>query len=265
LKLAASNIAWTPDDNFEAYSALAEAGFSGLEVAPTRFVPEVPYSAKNLQKAQDFAEVAFNQATLRICSVQSIWFGRDEQIFGSQSERDFLLAHTRGAIDFAVALGSPHIVFGSPKNRKRKDSQDVGIGHEFLAACSYYAETKGVTIGLEASPKSYGANYITSTFEALLLVQSINSPSLKINLDLGAVIENREPISELASVLPFTSHVHVSEPHLRAVVDRAEHDELRRILTDGGYSGWVSLEMAPAELPTLKKSLNVVASAFSAE
>lgn len=265
MKLAASNIAWEPEDNFEAYSALTQAGFSGLEVAPTRLIPERPYSPKNIEKAKHFADVALEAASVRICSVQSIWFGQAEQIFGSQSERDLLLRQTEGAIDFASAIGSKHIVFGSPQNRRRENSQDVGIGHDFLAACAAYAENKGVIIGLEANPKSYGSNYITSTSEALLLVQSINSPSLRVNLDLGAVIENDEAIGDLAGVLPFTSHVHISEPHLRAVVQRAEHWELQRLLKEADYGGWVSLEMAPAGIPTLKKSLQVVASTFGFE
>jgi sugar phosphate isomerase/epimerase len=262
LRLAASNIAWGPEDNLEAYSALTQAGFSGLEVAPTRFVPDLPYSPKNIEKAKHFADLALEAASLRICSVQSIWFGRAEQIFGSQSERDLLLKYTEGAIDFASAIGSKHIVFGNPKNRRREYSQDIRIGHEFLAACAAYAEMRGVIIGLEASPKSYGSNYVTSTIEALALVQSINSRSLRVNLDLGAVIENNDAIGDLAGVLPFTSHVHISEPHLRAVVRRAEHQELQRLLKDAEYGGWVSLEMAPAGLSTLRKSLDTVASVF---
>lgn len=262
MRLAASNIAWSPEDNFEAYSALAQAGFSGLEVAPTRFIRNRPYTPKNIEKAQHFAEAALEAASLRICSVQSIWFGQAEQIFGSQSERELLLRQTQGAVDFASAIGSTHIVFGSPKNRQREYSQDVRIGHEFLAACAAYAEIRGVTIGLEANPKSYGSNYITSTLEALLVVQTINSPSLRVNLDLGAVIENEEAIADLAGVLPFTSHVHISEPHLRAVEERAEHRELQRLLKKVDYEGWVSLEMAPSGLATLKRSLQVVASAF---
>jgi sugar phosphate isomerase/epimerase len=265
LKLAASNIAWRTEDNLEVYSAMAQAGFSGLEVAPTRVVPERPYSPKNIQTVKKFAEVALNSAGLRICSVQSIWFGKEDQIFGSKHERDILLTHTRGAIDFASSIGSPHVVFGSPRNRRRDDSQDLRIGNEFLFACSTYAATQGVTIGLEANPKSYGSNYITSTSEALLLVQSINLPSLRVNLDLGTIIENEEDLADLAELIPFTSHVHISEPHLRAVVERPEHFELLRLLNEGDYQGWVSLEMAPAGLSTLRESIQVVASVFGLE
>lgn len=42
-KLAISNIAWHKNDDEAVYTAMQQAGFTGLEIAPTRIFPVEPY------------------------------------------------------------------------------------------------------------------------------------------------------------------------------------------------------------------------------
>ena len=42
-QLAISNIAWQKDDDETVYAAMQQAGFTGLELAPTRIFSEAPY------------------------------------------------------------------------------------------------------------------------------------------------------------------------------------------------------------------------------
>ena len=42
-KLAISNIAWHKNDDEAVYTAMQQAGFTGLEIAPTRIFPVQPY------------------------------------------------------------------------------------------------------------------------------------------------------------------------------------------------------------------------------
>lgn len=44
MKLAVSNIAWKEQHDEAVYALMRHYGFTGLEIAPTRFFPEVPYS-----------------------------------------------------------------------------------------------------------------------------------------------------------------------------------------------------------------------------
>ena len=44
MKLAVSNIAWKEQHDEAVYTLMRHYGFTGLEIAPTRFFPEVPYS-----------------------------------------------------------------------------------------------------------------------------------------------------------------------------------------------------------------------------
>lgn len=48
-QLAISNIAWLKDDDEAVYTAMQQAGFTGLELAPTRIFSEAPY--ENLTSA----------------------------------------------------------------------------------------------------------------------------------------------------------------------------------------------------------------------
>ena len=41
-QLAISNIAWQKDDDETVYAAMQQAGFTGLELAPTRIFSEAP-------------------------------------------------------------------------------------------------------------------------------------------------------------------------------------------------------------------------------
>ena len=41
-QLAISNIAWHKEDDEAVYTAMQQAGFTGLEIAPTRIFPEKP-------------------------------------------------------------------------------------------------------------------------------------------------------------------------------------------------------------------------------
>ncbi len=262
MKLAASNIGWESADDAAVYAKLKALGFTGLEIAPTRLVSGRPYDPENQRlAAAQVAEIG-DAWGLRVCSMQSIWYGLSERIFGSQEERDFLLRYTRLAVDFAAAVGVPHMVFGCPKNRVIDHADQYPIGVRFFSDCAAYAQEKGVVIGIEANPPIYGTNYLNTTAEALSLVQEIDSPALRLNLDLGTIIANQERVDSVLAAIPYVGHVQISEPGLAAIVSRPEHVELARLLVTQGYAGWVSLEMRTLGLPELFSSLEVVAELF---
>lgn len=91
-KLSISNIAWNKQLDVQIYALMKEIGFNGLEIAPTRIFREMPYS--RLMEAATWAEELKKQYGFVISSMQSIWFGRQEQIFGTEEEREVLLNYT---------------------------------------------------------------------------------------------------------------------------------------------------------------------------
>lgn len=73
MKLSISNIAWDAVNDEAMYNFIKEAGFSGLELAPTRIFPEWPY--ERIAEARAFAEKMCQDYGLAIPSIQSIWYG----------------------------------------------------------------------------------------------------------------------------------------------------------------------------------------------
>ena len=122
MKLSISNIAWDPEQDQARYTALRDRSFQGLEGAPTRFFPERPYD--HLEEAAALAARLKAEYGLCVPSLQSIWFGRTENLFASPQERAALLDYTRRTMDFAAALHCGNLVFGCPRNRATHGRED---------------------------------------------------------------------------------------------------------------------------------------------
>ena len=241
MKLSASNIGWSAEQDDLVMRYMADHGFSGLEVAPTRVFPDKPYD--DLSRASCYAAKIKEEYGLSICSMQSIWYGQTQKIAESAENREYLLRYTQKAIQFADAVGCTNLVFGCPRNRSTAHAGEAQIIDEFLRQCAELALPYGVVIALEANPTIYHTNYINTTPQAIELIKTLNHPCLKLNLDFGTVIENNEALDWIKKDGNLIYHVHISEPNLLPIQERAEHNELIYWLSQCGYSGFISVEM----------------------
>lgn len=269
MKLSVSNIAWDGREDEKVYGLMKKYGYTGLEIAPTRIFPEEPY--EKTKSAAVWADGIKRSYGFEICSMQSIWYGRQERLFGSGDEWESLAAYTEKAIDFAHASGCRNLVFGSPKNRALPENADDHMlqrGIDFFRRVGAYAADRGAVIGMEANPPIYNTNYINTTDEALKLIKETASDGFGLNLDTGTMIQNNESVRLLEGNVEFISHVHVSEPHL-ALIDksaarRAFHSELAAFLRENDYNGYVSIEMAKNdEISAVSETLDYVREIFS--
>ena len=241
MKLSISNIAWTSEQDSDVYALMQKYGYRGLEIAPTRIFQERPYDS--LIQAETWAKSLKETLGFEIPSMQSIWFGRSEKLFGTNEEQDSLISYTKKAIHFASAIGCKNLVFGCPKNRNFPENADWNDGIAFFKQIGDYAYSKGTVIGMEANPSIYGTNYINDTASALDLIKSVNSKGFLLNLDVGTMVQNQEHLQVLDKNMGFINHVHVSEPHLRPLEKRKLHSTLANILNNNHYQGYVSIEM----------------------
>ena len=241
MKLAISNIAWSLEKNTLVYALMRDFGFRGLEIAPTKLFPVKPYDS--IAAARIWIEQLEREYGLMIPSMQSIWYGRKESIFGKAEERKILADYTRKAIDFAVAIGCKNLVFGCPRNRNLPDGADETLAVPFFRGLGEYALSQGTVIGLEANPTIYNTNYINNTSAAFKLIRQVDSQGFKLNLDVGTMIQNGEDVSGLAGNVFLINHVHISEPGLKPIEERPLHKELMRVLSAEDYQGFVSIEM----------------------
>lgn len=241
MKLSISNIAWNESKDLEIYNLMREHSYGYLEIAPTRIFPIEPYN--NIELAAGWAKNLLNKYNLKISSMQSIWYGRTENIFCSERERNMLIEYTKKAIDFAEAIGCKNLVFGCPKNRKFSENTNTDIAMPFFEAIGNYAYEHNTVIGLEANPKIYDTNYINTTDEAIKLIKQVNSPGFKLNLDIGTIIANNEEIEILEENMNLINHVHISEPYLEPIKNRTLHKYIAEMLKHNNYNGCISIEM----------------------
>lgn len=253
MKLSVSNIGWPAQKDEAMYLWLQRNGFSGIEIAPTRLFPKRPYKDRSL--AEKEARRLKEGFGLEIPSMQSIWYGMSQRIAGPQKERDELYQYTKEAIDFASACGCYNLVFGCPRNRTVLSKDEIALNEAFLLNIANYAQKHQVVIALEANPAIYHTNYINTTSEAIETIRKLNDPALKLNLDIGTILENNEGLELLKKNIDLISHIHISEPGLKPLQERQLHRDLKNLLSNEKYQGFVSLEMArPPEHDDLIRS-----------
>lgn len=261
MKLSISNIAWTSENDETVYGMMNDRGFSGLEIAPTRIISQQPYDC--LEQIEKWAKDLKNSRGFVVPSMQSIWFGRTEKIFGSESERNALVDYTKKAIDFAATIHCKNLVFGNPKNRNLLYPDDEKIAVEFFKTIGDYAFEKGAVIGMEANPPIYNTNFINDTASAISLIRQVNSKGFLLNLDVGTMIANEESVDILSGAEQLINHVHVSEPFLKPIENRELHKKLANYLQQANYQNFVSIEMGKVEnLEIIDQAMDYVKGIF---
>ncbi|MEG0176105.1 sugar phosphate isomerase/epimerase family protein [Anaerorhabdus sp.] len=259
MKLSISNIAWDATHDLEMFEFLHEVGFNGLEIAPTRIFLENPYD--HLVEAKTFAEMLNEKYNLTIPSMQSIWFGKTEKVFGSEQERQFLIDYTKKAILFAEAIKCKNLVFGNPKNRNIETNGNVEeIAVSFFKEISDYAALHNTTIGLEPNPSIYNTNFINTTKEAFEFCRKVNSSGLKVNVDLGTMLFEESNVELLNENTELINHIHISEPYLKPIVHRELHKELLKL---DNYHNFISIEMGNCnDIDIVKECISYIKEVF---
>lgn len=261
MKLSASNIGWKKEFDNEMYAWMAESCIEGLEIAPTRIFPENPYDMK--REAGAWAEQLKSVYKFEISSMQSIWYGRSENIFSSKEEREILFEYTKQAIDFASVIECGNLVFGCPRNRSFSEGADISVAEEFFGRLGDYAYLQGTVLAMEANPTIYNTNYCNRTNQAFELVKRVASKGFKVNLDVGTMIANEEGTDLLYGQVDMINHVHISEPGLALPERRGLHDDLAVLLLKEEYNGFISLETKTQnDIVDVKSSMEYISSVY---
>lgn len=261
MRLSISNIAWEQNVDEQMYELMQLLSYNYLEIAPTRIFPEAPYS--RIAEAENWAQKLIANYGLLVSSMQSIWFGRTENIFNSNYERQILIDYTKKAIKFAESINCKNLVFGCPKNRILPDTIDANIVIPFFKIIGDYAYEHNTVIGLEANPTIYNTNYINSTLSAIELIKLVKSPGFKLNLDIGTMIANNEDVKVIENNVDLINHVHISEPYLGKIQNRPIHNDIASLLSKNNYNKCISIEMKKGcTVPELAEIMKYVKKLF---
>lgn len=259
MKLAVSCLGWAPQQETQALQILRKYGFSGVEIAPSRIAGPQPY--QHPQKAAAYAQQLMAEYGFAVCSLQSLWYGIQGNLFGPAQQR--LARYTCEAVAFAKAAGCENLVFGSPKNRVMPEGVQPQAALPFFEMVGNYAAANGVVLALEANHADYGTNFMNTTPQAFAMASMANNKGIAVNLDVGAMLMNDEPLAVLQGQLGQVHHVHISEPQLAAIQPRPLHAQLAAMLKQAGYVHWVSIEMQQQPLPVLESCCAYIAEVFA--
>lgn len=256
---AVSNIAWPAADDEAALEMLQASGVKHIEIAPTRHWPDLARVEE--AEARRFAE-KLHQRGCSICGFQALLFGKPElQVFGSDDGRA-CLEYLEGVCRLAGWMGAKALVFGSPKNRLRGSlSFDAALAKacEFFRILGDAAIKNNVVMCIEPNPSAYGCDFIQTANEAAALVELVNSPGIRMNLDMGELAMNGSDAARTVNeLLPYAGHFHVSEPMLEPFDPKREaHAQTAAALKKAGYQGIISLEMKTPQggLPVVNEAL----------
>lgn len=260
MKISVSNIGWDKQHDDEMYKYITKSKLNGIEIAPTRIIEDRPYE-KN-EQAVEFAKNIQKEYNLEISSMQSIWYGKQGNIFDEENAKMFI-EYTKKAIDFASDIKCRNLVFGCPKNRNIPDGKTTNDIIYFFKELGDYAEKKKTIIAIEPNPTIYGTNFLNTTKEAIEFARKIESKGIKINVDFGTIVENKETLETIQNNIDLVNHIHISEPNLEVVKERPEHKKLADILKKSDYKNYISIEMKnTGDLNDIKTTIEYVATIF---
>ncbi|TLX58048.1 sugar phosphate isomerase/epimerase [Stutzerimonas nosocomialis] len=269
MRLAISNIAWEVDEDEAIVALLQRYAIDAIDIAPGKYFPE-PARATD----QDIARVRawWGERGIELTGMQALLFGTTGlNLFAEQSVQQAMLAHLGAVCRIAGGLGATRLVFGSPKNRDRSGLDDRQVKEKstrFFRQLGDIAQSHGVMICLEPNPACYGANFMTGSLETLAVVEQIEHPAVRMQLDTGAITLNEENAAEVVECCaPYIGHVHASEPNLVPLGDGGcDHAGAAHALTERLPSHLVTIEMVATRnephVVSIERALQVAVSYY---
>ena len=245
LKMAFSNLAWTPHDAPSVLRLLRERGIRGIEVAPTKVWPA-------WEGATPAAAAAYRRRLedegFVVPALQAILFGKTQaRLFDADGEK--ALAEQLSLVAaLAGALGANAVVLGAPKQRDRgllaPEAAHAHAASVFRAIAPAFADC-GTCLCIEPNPPQYGCNFVTTAAEGASLVRRVAHPGFGLHLDAAGMFLVGEQLGAiLPDVEPLLRHYHISEPELGDfTAPQVPHAENLEALRACGYAGWCSVEM----------------------
>jgi sugar phosphate isomerase/epimerase len=257
MKFSISNLAWGNTPLEQVIPKLANAGLHGVEIAPTAIWPDLDQVSD--QEVLDFKGYLEGH-NLVVSGIQSLLYGHPElQLFDQACWGD-LRKHLEKVIRIGALLEADVAVFGSPKNRV-KGSLDVKQANElakfFLTQFEPCLKENSIVLTLEPNAPEYGADYLTSYEEVVLLSEKIDSESIKPQIDTGCLwMIGSSP--ENAYELEKPHHIHLSVPNLGNVPGSYKFDQLMRKVHETNYRNWLVIEMLAAGSNPLSQVLSAI-------
>ncbi|MCA9270171.1 MAG: sugar phosphate isomerase/epimerase, partial [Planctomycetales bacterium] len=232
----------------KAFAHARAAGYTGIEIAPFT----IATSAYDIGPAQ--REEVRRQAQAAGLEVVGLhWLlAKTEGYYLTSPDaavREKTAQYLAELARLCRDLGGSIMVLGSPQQR---NLAPLGIGHDegmrLAADCigrmlPTLEETQ-VTLAVEPLGPAEG-DFLNRADQAVALIQSIDSPRVRLHLDVKAMSSETKPIVDIIrDCRDYTVHFHANDPNRRGPgMGDVKFAPIFQALRQTGYDGWVSVEV----------------------
>ena len=262
MQLCISNLSWHKKELPKVIKLLKKKKINFLEYSTYNLKNQ--FSRNNsIKDIKNF----WQNNSIYLYSMQSILFKKKNAfIFGNRKQQNIFYDEITKKIKLANFLNTKVIVFGSPKNKKmfgKNNKECHKLMIKFLKKVSLLCKKYKIVFCLEANPKIYQTEYLTETNQALNIIKKVNSRFIRLNLDLGTIISNKENLDFIVkNHLKLVGHVQISSPYLINLSRYKKHiKQLIYCLKKYNYRKIISIEMLAQKrnnLEDLNKILNII-------
>lgn len=240
--ISISNIAWENPFDKNVINILKKYNIENIEIAITKINGTWDIKPSELDNFLLF----YKKEKINIYSAQSINYKNNDNIF---YENNQFLKHIFNVIEICGYLGVKKIVFGSPKNRLKKEDRSFldydAIFSDTMIKISEKCNMYDIIFCIEPNSKKYNCNYINNSKECLDIINIINKENIKIHLDSACMHMENDFFMENKDILKNLEHYHISSPFLAdlSVKNEVNHDLYSNILKKYKYNKMKTIEM----------------------
>jgi sugar phosphate isomerase/epimerase len=253
--LSVSNICLNNISHLQFACLLKLYGIKNVQIAPTKLI-------NTWDKLDTIDLEIFKRFDINVSAFQSITFTLNNlNIFDLTTQKE-LYQHLIKVIDCAEIHKVKTLVFGCPRNRKvlDLDSNNNMLFIDFFKMLGNYLEDKNLIICLENNSKEYNCNFINTIKECSNLVRSINKKNIKMMVDLGNAIMEKDEWYYLKNDIDIIYNIDISQPYMIDFSNpHISHEIFNLILKNCNYNKIINLEMLikdEDEIFIICKSLN---------
>jgi len=142
--------------------------------------------------------------------------------------------------DVAYILGAPNLRIFAGWAPKEKHAKLWGKVVSSIKECAAYSSKKGITLAIESHN---GGGYLPTSVETHKLLDDVNSPWVRLNLDTGNY-QDKDMYAALKKSMPYTTHMHCKIHKLSPEGQELEFDfdQIFTILKAANYRGFFNVE-----------------------
>ena len=231
----------------QAFEYARKVGYTGIEIAPFTLAP----------RASDVTEVQREEIRtlaakhgVEIIGLHWLLAGTEGFHLTSPDEgvRERTGRYFVDLVNLCRDLGGKVLVLGSPQQRNLlpgvTQEEAMRYAAEVIQMVVPSLEKSEVVLALEPLGPAEG-DFLNTAEEAVELIRRVESPSVKLHLDVKAMSSEPQPIPDIIKAnVDHMVHFHANDPNLRGPgMGEVKFEPILQALKDINYDGWVSVEV----------------------